>query len=297
MKTAINFTTSRDDTQRFDSRETLREFYRSFGCSGLEVMPLEQDAGDLLRPDMVLGVHTCAVADWMGQEQEVLLQHYQKDLDYACRMDAEYVVFHITQVSLEECLSYRFVHSDEEVVDAAVRLINRLLDGKDYHFCFLMENLWWPGLNFLRPDMAERLLAGVHYKKKGLMLDTGHFMNTNQNLRTQEEAVGYLQSMLDRHRDLLPEMKGIHLQCSLSGAYMKNYLKNPMTVKPEPGEYSRQMYEHVFHIDEHRPFTAKGVKKLVERIAPEYLTYEYITRDREEHRRFLEQGVRALQET
>ena len=51
-------------------------------------------------------------------------------------------------------------------LDAAAAFINELLDGQDYPFWFLMENLWWPGLNMLDARITERLLAQVHYTKK-----------------------------------------------------------------------------------------------------------------------------------
>ncbi len=34
----------------------------------------------------------------MNQNREELITHYRKDLDYATRMGAEYVVFHVVQV-------------------------------------------------------------------------------------------------------------------------------------------------------------------------------------------------------
>lgn len=42
---------------------------------------------------------------------------------------------------------------------------------------------------------------------------------------------------------------------------------------------------------QHRPFVADGVHDLVKRIAPDYVTYEYITRDRDELKKYLTAGV------
>ena len=58
--------------------------------------------------------------------------------------------------------------------------------------------------------ITERLLAQVHYTKK-LMLDTGHFMNSNYELETPADALAYLHQMLDEHEALLPMIRGIHL--------------------------------------------------------------------------------------
>lgn len=294
MKTMMNFTTSQDDLLRYSSSEELRAFYQSFGLSGLELMPLDDPHHTIVLPEMVTGIHMCCMGDWMPMERGALLRHFQRDLDYAKEVGAEYVVFHVTQVSDEEAFSYRMSHTDEDVVDAACGLINALLDGKDYSFYFLMENLWWPGLNFLRPSVTRRLLDGVHYRKKGLMLDTGHFMHTNLSLRTQKEALKSLHAMLDAHQDMISDIKGIHLHQSLTGDYVQGWLKQPHRLDPDPAERFSQVYQHIFRIDRHLPFTEPGVRELVERISPLYLTYEYITRDREEHSRFLEEGSRAV---
>lgn len=294
MKTAINFTNTEDDTFRFSSAADLRSFYEAFGCSGLELLHFPMYADTLLEPEMILGIHTRCVEDWMHLERELLLKHYREDLDYARRMGAEYVVFHVTQVSYLESFTYQMEHTDEEVIDAACVFINELLDGQSYDFYFLMENLWWPGLNFLNPSATARLLAGVHYKKKGLMLDTGHYMHTDLSLETQKDALKSLHAMLDGHKDILPYIKGVHLHQSLTGSYVKDWLKKPLPEDLSAPALSAQIYEHIFAIDQHLPFTEPGVRELVARIDPLYLTYEYISRSREEHARFLKEGSRAL---
>ena len=299
MKFQMNFTTSQDDVQRYASAEDLRGFYRKYGLNGLEVMPLPcerngrwapPDTCPLLQPDMVVGVHTCSIADWMGMERGSVAAHYRRDLQYAERMGAEYVVFHVTQISAEESWTYRMTHTDEEVIDASCSLINELLDGQGYSFWFLMENLWWPGLTFRSPACTGRLLDGVHYEKKGLMLDTGHYMHTDP-APASEEAVAALHAMLDRHGELVSRIKGLHIHQSLTGAYVRDWLSAPGPLPEDPEERFCKMYEHIFAIDRHEPFTAPGLSGLVERIAPLYATYEYITRDREEHGRYLEKGL------
>ena len=294
MKITRNFSVSEDDIRRYLDSADLQTFYQQFALSGLEVMPIDYDEAQLLKPDMITGVHLCCYTDWIDLDQDMLLQHYRKNLDYAKKMGAEYVVFHVTQVSYAESLIYVMKHTNEEIVDTAADFINRLLDGMDYDFYFLMENLWWPGLTFEDPAITKRLLDQVHYSKKGLMLDTGHFMNTNTELKTAEDAIVYLNQMLDAHQDLLPAIKGIHLNQSLSGAYVKDYRTHMLTPSVDPKELTTQAFLHIFHIDLHQPFVADGVHDLVKRIDPLYVTLEYISRNREEHTRMLRQGVNAL---
>ena len=302
MKFQMNITTSYDDVCRFFSADDLKSFYKSHGCDGLEVMPLDNyDPADLehpippeecslIRSSMVRGVHCCCLGDWMDKDREELIRHYRKDLDYAKWMGAEYVVFHVVQVNDEEGFTYVMQHEDREVLTAAASFINELLDGQDYDFWFLMENLWWPGLNFLSPEDTRYLLEQVHYEKKGFMLDTGHFLHTNPDLKTQEEGVDYLNQMLDEHGDLVSYIKGIHLQQSLTGDYVKEWLSTRHELPEDPAERFCKVYEHIFKIDKHEPFTAEGVPAMVQRIQPLYVTYEYITRSREELGKYLDQG-------
>ena len=302
MKFQMNFTTSYDDVIRFGSAEELQQFYTEHGCTGLEVMPLgysTKDAPDvylsaeecpLIRPEMVTGVHCCCSGDWIASDRQKLIEGYRRDLDYATRMGAEYVVFHVVQVDDEEGITYKLKHTDREVIEEAADFINELLDGQKYDFWFLMENLWWPGLTFLEPEDTRALISQVHYGKKGFMLDTGHYLHTDLDLQTQEEAVEALHRMLDRQKDMIPYIKGLHLQQSLTGNYVKEWLQTPHELPEDPTERFCKVYEHIFRIDKHEPFTAAGVKGLVERIAPLYVTYEYITRSREELAEYLESG-------
>lgn len=306
MKFQMNFTTSYDDVIRFASAEDLKIFYRTYGCNGLEVMPLPcmdmkapekilpPESCRLLTPEMIIGVHCCCIGDWMEKDKDGLLAHYKKDLAYAEKMKAEYVVFHVVQVDEEEGFTYQKKHTDREVIDRAASLINELLDGEEYHFWFLMENLWWPGLTFLHKEDTIALLNQVHYEKKGFMLDTGHFLHTNLNLQTQEEGIAYLLKMLNQQEDMIPYIKGIHLQQSLTGDYVKRWLQENHELPKDPEERFCAIYEHIFQIDKHEPFTADGVKDLISKIDPEYVTYEYITENRKMLEQFLKQGSEAL---
>lgn len=206
---------------------------------------------------------------------ETLLRLYREDLDRAAAWGAEYVVFHVSDVSVEEGYTYRWEHSHREVIDAAVTCINLLLDGRAPTFAFLMENQWWPGLTFTMPDLTARLLEGVGYENKGLLLDTGHLMNANLALNTQEEGVEYLLEMLDRHGALSRFVRGIHLHQSLSGAYVRSH--TGALPQPWPEDYWQRYsrgYAHVLRIDTHRPWTSPAVRRVVERVEPQWLVHE-----------------------
>ena len=199
MKFQMNITTSYDDVCRFFSADDLKSFYKSHGCDGLEVMPLDNyDPADLehpippeecslIRSSMVRGVHCCCLGDWMEKDREELIRHYRKDLDYAKWMGAEYVVFHVVQVNDEEGFTYVMQHEDREVLTAAASFINELLEGQDYDFWFLMENLWWPGLNFLSPEDTLTVyldtLQKLDLKEMTSYLGVVNIMNTSDTAK------------------------------------------------------------------------------------------------------------------
>ena len=291
MKTAMNLTTDRCDLERFSDADDLRNFYMSFGLTGLELMPLAGDHNTFITPDMVTGVHLVCPSDWMSADLDALCASYRRDLEFARRMHAEYVVFHVSQISMQEAVTYRFQHTDEEVIRSCCQLVNRLMDDTDYTFYFLLENQWYPGLTFLRPEIAGMLLEGIRYPHTGFMLDTGHLMNTNPDLRTPDEAVSYISHILDRCQPYLSHIRGIHLNQSLSGAYVKDFLQKPLPSFTTENDWAYYVYEHIFKTDQHRPFVADGVRRLVDRIAPDYVTYEYISRSRNELADFLKKGI------
>ena len=180
------------------------------------------------------------------------------------------------------------------MIDAACEIINEALDGADDSVALLLENLWLPGLRFTRPEITKRLLDGVKYPNKGLMLDTGHVLHNDLDIRTQEEGVAYIHRLLDAHGDLCRAIRGVHLNQSLTGDYCREIMAHP----PEMGETypkrSEQMFYHAFAVDKHLPFTGAGIKELIDRIAPEYLTFEFITESREQHEAYLKAQKRAL---
>lgn len=223
---------------------------------------------------------------YAGTCREDMFRQFQADLDRAAALNVQYVVFHVSDVSIEETCGYPREHSDELVIDCAADCINRLLDGKDYRFDFLMENLWWPGLTMADPAMTRRLLEQVHYPKKGLLLDTGHLLNTEPNLATEEQAIDYLFDRVLAHGDMAEYIKGIHLQKSLSGEYVLAQRQRPL---PElPKDYMERFafaYDRIYSIDPHLPFENPRIREFVEFVRPDYLVHELSGSGEEKTRR------------
>ena len=314
MLRMINLVNYDSELERFVDKEDLIQFYSKYGIDGIELQKVQDLQKKYLDQDMIIGIHLSFFNTWMdfykgdmdkvlneygtmevveqiygGTDKSALLKLYTEQLEFADRIGAKYVVFHICDVSIEESFTGEFNHSDEEVIDASCSLINELLDGKTYQFDFLMENLWWPGLNYKNPFMAKRLIDGVNYAKKGLMLDTGHLMNTNKDLKTPEEALQYIRTVIKEHSAVKKYIKGFHLHQSLSGERAKRLSSNKVDLKQDYWERMYQVYEYIFQLDEHKPFVCEELEEFIEEMKPQYITYEFITRGREEHESYLQQ--------
>lgn len=317
MKTQFNITTSSCDLDRYASREEFLAVLEGF--DGVELMVCGEDTRGIIRPEDVVGLHMSSFYYWLdfwkgdwercmqefgapdaayayygGTTRQALIDRFRTDLQNAKHYGAEYMVYHIADSSSIETLTGRYAHTDEEVIDAACDLINEALPADTDGPLLLLENLWEPGLTFTRPEMTERLLRGVRYPRTGIMLDTGHLMHTDLSLRSQKEALSYIHRRLDEHGELCKHIRGIHLNQSLTGAYMKRVRKNPPELSGNYGARMGQLFEYVFQADQHKPFVCPGVRELIERIAPDYLTFEFISNNLAQHKTMLRRQRRSL---
>lgn len=318
MKTQFNLTTCACDLDRFEDQQALLRLMHGF--DGVELMCFEDDARGIVPRERVIGLHMNCLTYWLdfwegrldacvqeldsmenvrrmygGDTREALLAHYRRDLENAKKYGAEYVVFHVTDASIPETLRYRFHRTDAEVIDASCELLNLLFDGVTDGPALLLENLWEPGLTMTDPEMTARLLDGVRYANKGIMLDTGHLMHTQPALQNQRQALSYIHTVLDRHGELCKAIRGVHLQQSITGRYMRRIAKNPPEPAADYSGRSYQLFEYVFRVDQHKPFTCAGVPELIARIAPEYLTFEFISNDLPQLRRMLHRQQNVFQ--
>ncbi|MCI6859397.1 MAG: TIM barrel protein [Eubacterium sp.] len=325
---SMNFSVYSGMLDRYKDSEDIMKSCQDGGLNGLEVILAGESDQGKIKPEMVNGVHLYFHIFWMdfwkgdydrldrefdsrqqwidyygGTDRECYLNCLRRDLDYAEKIGAKYVVFHVSEVTLRESYTYQYKYTNEEVIDASLEVINTLLDEREYPFDFLVENLWWSGLTMKEPALTKKLVEGIHSSHKGIMLDTGHFMNTNSDLKTPEDAVAYINQMLDAHEEagfpITDWIKGLHLQMSLSGDYVK---KQKADWKEQPIDFDnvpfydlfQLAYQHACDIDLHQPFCGQGVKELINRIKPDYVTFEYQQNSREEYEGFVKKQSALL---
>jgi hypothetical protein len=229
-----------------------------------------------------------------GTTREAITQFFVDNLNAPPYVLPEYIVFHVSECQLAEAMLRQYHYSSEAIIDASIELVDSLSGAIKGSPLLLFENLWYPGLSMLEPNLTFKLLEKIKYTNAGVMLDIGHLLNANISLQTIDEGVDYINEVLDMYGDL-SFIKGIHLHQSLSGNYAKELMLN---WTPSEGSYTERRYAvipHVFQIDTHRPFASKRVNELIERIQPEYLVIEQMSGDRFEHALNLEEQLRYLE--
>ena len=322
MYQTFNLTNTEYDLERFQGAEDFDAYCRAHNLDGVELLPCGVLETGYFPPSRLIGVHLdyrpCWVDFWRGDEAAVvaefgslqeayrrfggedrtaLVRSLRAQLAFARDAGARYVVFHVSDVSIRETLSYRFVHTDEQVIEASCELLRAARGGEDWPFEFLAENLWWPGLTLTRPEVTRALLEGIPFPRKGLMLDTGHLMHTNWEIRDQREAVDYISRVLDRDPFASANVRGLHLQCGITGSFVREYVKKPPVLS---GDYQKRLgdtYELVLGTDPHGPFDDPAVRTLIDRLRPEYLTHEFITWDLRQATEYLLRQKAAMGET
>ena len=280
--------------------ERLADAIHALGCDGVEGIVDPVDLDRTFPPSLLSGYHLVFYPDWLdfyrqdeealmrkfgswemvrrvykGTRPEELMAQFKEDLAFAVSMHTPYTVFHVSDVSLEEGFTYRWRHTNREVLDGAIEFINELLRGVEPTFDFLVENQWWPGFTFLDPAETEYLISRIEYPRTGIMLDTGHLMNTRPRLRTQAEGIAYILEQYRAHGELGKRVLGMHFHQSLSGAYVRrNTGRLPEDFPTDYFEAFFREYPHIQSIDRHRPWTDDRCVELLDEVQPLYLTHE-----------------------
>ena len=300
MIQSINFPICSYCIAPYGSWDALGRKIRALGLDGIEGIVDPVDLDTTFPKELLAGYHLVFYPDWLdfwrqnekellrkygswemvgraypGTKPEDLMRFFRQDLEFALSMNTPYTVFHVSDVSLEEGYTYRWLHTNREVLDGAIEFINEMLRGVEPTFDFLVENQWWPGFTFLDPAETEYLLSRIDYPRKGIMLDTGHLMNTNPALRTQAEGIEYILGLYRAHGELSKSVRGMHFHQSLSGEYVRRHTgKLPENFPSDYFEAFFMEYPHIESIDRHRPWTEPRCVRLLDEIEPLYLTHE-----------------------
>ena len=300
MIQTVSFPISNECIQPYGSWDALRQSVNALGLDGIEAIDNPYETVTVFPDDLAAGYHMTFFVDWLdfwrqdeskllrkfgcwdmieqiygGKTPEDLLRRFQKDLAIGQRLKAPYMVFHVSDVSLEEGYIYRWLHTDKEVLDGAIEFINLLFANVEPTFDLLLENQWWPGFKFTEPAMTEYLLSQIEYPRVGIMLDTGHLMNANTTIQNEADGIKWILENIEKHGELSKRIYGLHFHQSVSGDYVRTHTGSL------PPEYSSSYYRnfglsyaHIQKIDQHLPWTDPNCVKILDAVQPKYLTHE-----------------------
>ena len=193
----------------------------------------------------------------------------RRNIGAALAQNPEYLVWHVAEANNEEAFTFEFNYSDREVLTAAADVFNSVCDEIPSHIPVLFENLWWPGLRLTDVRNVKYFFERLHRKNVGIMLDTGHLMNTNVRIKNETEGAEYVLKVYEKLGGCKSLVRGVHLSCSLSGVYQRS-LSHQVPEKLD----METIWKHIGNIDQHKPFYTDAAKRILETIQPEYVTHE-----------------------
>lgn len=276
-----------------DKREDWAELIRSLGVDGMESLIYGKEEDPEGR-EVTVGCHLKYWPSWvdfyMGNEVWVQkdfpteesrirafggttpyewMESIKGNIRSALSKCPEYLVWHVADCSRQEVFSRDFHHTNLEVLSLTAEIFEEIKPMIPSGVKVLFENLFWPGLTLLEPKEVEDFFQKVGTEKAGIILDTGHLMNTNTHLTEEEDGISYVLDVVRNLGSLRDLIEGMHLSLSLSGAYQQSTWGKVPDVMDD-----RAVWRHVSQIDQHRPFTSPYVREIIDLARPKVLVHE-----------------------
>ena len=282
-----------------NSADTLPTLLRVHELDGIEFMLCAPWDRVMFPPTYIKGVHLMFWPTWVdfwrgdraalmeefGSEENIRRYYgsldigdwvaaWKENLRQAAECQPHYIIFHVAHNRTSEMYARKFSLSDESVIRATIELVNEIAREIPQGCRLLFENLWWPGLTFRQPRFAALLLEHVNYTDTGFMLDTGHLMNTNLNLKSEAEGAAYVLKVYRELGEVGRRIYGVHLHQSLSGMYTREMMRRHQGTHRSLSW--REGMDYVLHVDRHEPFRTEAARWILDTIQPDYLVHEFL---------------------
>ena len=316
MRKLFNISTYAEDLERYPTPGSFDDLCTGF--DGVELLCGGDDPLSTVPKEKIIGAHSVFFNYWydfrkgdtdgliwnLGSEENIrkyygaydsgiLVETLRKSIIQAEELGAEYIVVHIADCGLEEAWTRSFIHSEKEIADEMCDIIHEACEGIE-HPKILCENLWVPGMTMLSTEITERVLDALSDLDAGIMLDTGHLMNTDMSIRNIDDACDRIEKILDLNRRYLDRICGVHLSSSLSGEYAKAHMTGVFDPAMTFEEKNIALFEYISNLDQHLPFRSERVNGILEKIGPDYVTFEFITRSGDELKAKLREQLKWL---
>ena len=243
----------------------MKYFSKKYGFDGYELIKFTDKDESKLK-DYFIGYHIRFFPSWMEFYLEDFASLYSelKDKKYFKSLCGG-------ENSKDELVNY-FKKELEIAKTLEVKYIV-------FHACNIkiIESLTY---NFKYSDME--VLKNINYKNTGFILDTGHMINNNPEIKNSKEAVKYIKKNLENIGEYKKYILGMHLNYSLSGSYVKKTIEKNRKLNLDIHECMKTIYEHINNIDYHDPFEDKEIINVINSLPIEYLVFELIGNTKEE---------------
>lgn len=281
-----------------DTEEHIQAMVDALGLDGIENLIYGEEPAAHPAKHVTVGCHLAYFPVWMdfylgkkewyekdfptqadrkrvfgGETVEDWMSKIKNNIHAALAEEPEYLVWHVADCRNLDIWTRKFQYTNLEILEETADVYNQVVKEIPAHVQVLFENIFWPGLYQLDPAEVDYFFTLLGRDNVGIMLDTGHLMNTNLDLQTEADGADYVCQVVNRLGSMKSLVKGIHLSCSLSGAYQKaTWGKIPEIVNPSV------IGNHIISIDQHRPFQTDAARRIVNTVEPEYLTHELFGR-------------------
>lgn len=199
------------------------------------------------------------------------IEYIKKNITLALNLKPQYLVWHVSEANVQEIFTYNFYYNDRQVLLATSEVFNEVAKIIPDNVLILFENLWWPGLRLNSMENVVYFFEKLKHNNVGIMLDTGHLMNTNINLTSELEASIFIKDIVNNLGSFASLIKGVHLNCSLSGQYQKKFIEQQFKFC----EFDKhRLWEHITKIDKHEIFQTKAPSFLIDYIQSQYVVHE-----------------------
>ncbi|ADZ83375.1 TIM barrel protein [Cellulosilyticum lentocellum] len=323
MKRLFHLSTTSKQLDLFDKDwEQIKGFIEKNRMDGIEVgltldYPLEQ-----IPAGIVEGVHLSFYPMWLdfwrqdqvklqqlfedeeaiksyygGLEPAVLIESYKKQYRRAKALGAKYMVFHVSHVLPEDSFTWQFDYTDHEVMEATLELVNAVFEAEEDGPMLLFENLWWPGLTYLNPELTQWFIEGVQYKNKGYLVDVSHLTLTNATIGNEKQAYEYIKKVITQLGETKKWIKAVHLNKALPKFYMgrsHHYLLEQYQKAKDKKQQLMILKKHINALDGHVPFDHPLAASILELMDPMYCVYETAPSSRYELAYFIKCQNEAL---
>lgn len=270
----------------------------SMGIEGLELFTLFEPVDlSYYRVPEVVSVHLPYAIDWhsawegrhydsegdiryfsFGRDRDEMVRNLKYAFDCAAPLHPAYGVLHAGNTDMRQVLSRKHKDDGGRVLRDFCELVNRTVslysDGEP-PLKLAFENLWWEGLKLRSPSEWRILEDRLEFDNWGFTLDTGHLMNTIEEAYDEDSAIDGVLKIVDGYpQDMKDRICTMHLQLSTTAEYRRSFVTEQYDPDGDTKVLFKKAYDHAGKIDQHRAFTSRRVREIVDAVMPDYITHE-----------------------